>query len=255
MHGGIRQALKSRRTGFNELDGRGHGLHSKLQDARSGQMDLHAFNMVTDVGGTIMKRYEKENVKKEAFIDPRWHREMHVGVDEDLWVMREADAEVVEGLNAWRIEQWEESKKQDVSRWDAIQVQSFIKSLSLPGATRIPSTMTGAQLLRLGRRGLLSICSDTATAEALHEAVCRTRSTASDLSSQLRDKNEKMTGLGHNRAHVVLKPRKSGYGQPEIDADADANTSEGVSSPSKSSLDSPVEPEIPTPCQSALGNA
>ena len=36
--------------GFDVVQGRGRALHSKLQDARKGQLNLHAFQMKTQVG-------------------------------------------------------------------------------------------------------------------------------------------------------------------------------------------------------------
>jgi hypothetical protein len=151
---------RGQKSGFSVLDGRGHGLHSKLQDARQSQMKLHAFDMVTQVGGTIQKKYDAANVKTEAFIDPKWHREMNVQVEgTDLWVLREADAEVIQLLTAWREEQWQLRKAHDMAKWDAATVQAFVASLELPGQANLPSTMTGFQLRRLGRRGLSALCS------------------------------------------------------------------------------------------------
>lgn len=192
-------------AGFSEVQGRGHHLHSKLQDARAGQMRLRAFDMVTAVGGTIMKKYEKENVKTEAFIDPRWHREMHVQADTDLWVLREADEEVVQVLVAWQQEQWHARKVHDLSRWDAKIVQDFIRSLELPGEARIPSSMTGAQLKRLGRRGLSSLCTDEETAQAVHDALVGEKQADNELSSAHSKSRAKMTALGANRAYVTLE--------------------------------------------------
>lgn len=37
-------------AGFDAVQGRGRALHSKLQDARKGQLNLHAFQMKTQVG-------------------------------------------------------------------------------------------------------------------------------------------------------------------------------------------------------------
>merc|ERR1712048_870180 len=99
-------------------------------------------------------------MKTEAFIDGRWHREMNVSVEEDLWVLKEADDEAVQILTAWREEQWEERKAHHISKWSAQTLQNFVQSMELCGKARIPSTMTGAQLCRLGQRGLRSLCSD-----------------------------------------------------------------------------------------------
>lgn len=197
-------ASGSAAAGFSEVQGRGHGLHSKLQDARAGQMRLRAFDMVTAVGGTIMKKYEQENVKTEAFIDPRYHREMHVQADTDLWVLREADEEVVQVLVAWQQEQWQARKAHDLSRWDAKAVQIFIRSLELPGEARIPSSMTGMQLKRLGRRGLSTLCSNEETAEAVHDALVGERQADNDLSSMHSKSRAKMSALGSNKSYVTL---------------------------------------------------
>eukprot|EP00443_Scrippsiella_acuminata_P121359 CAMPEP_0115755712 /NCGR_PEP_ID=MMETSP0272-20121206/97535_1 /TAXON_ID=71861 /ORGANISM="Scrippsiella trochoidea, Strain CCMP3099" /LENGTH=183 /DNA_ID=CAMNT_0003201175 /DNA_START=203 /DNA_END=751 /DNA_ORIENTATION=+ len=113
---------KSQESGedaFAKVEGRGHGLHSRLQDARQGHLKLHAFGMMTEVGGSVMKRYEPENVKTEHFIDPRYHREMNVVVEEDLWVLKEADAEAVQLLTEWREEQWEARRAHDVVLGDS----------------------------------------------------------------------------------------------------------------------------------------
>ena len=191
--------------GFNEVGSRGHGLHSKLQDARAGQLKLRAFDMVTAVGGTIQKKYDPSNLKTEAFIDPRWHREMNVQIeDSDLWVLREADNEAVQVLTAWREKQWQARRAHDLVKWDAPTLCSFIKSLNLPGEVRIPSTMTGAQFRRLGRRGVAALCSDGETATALHEALLGERAANDRVARAHADSNARMAALGANKAHVAL---------------------------------------------------
>lgn len=203
-------ARHTRSSGFSEVDGRGHGLHSKLQDARKAQLKLHAFEMVTQVGGSYQKKYDAANLKTEAFIDPRWHREMGVEVEgTDLWVLREADDEVVQLLTAWREEQWQARKLHDMSKWDAATLQSFVHTLELPGEARIPSTMTGSQLRRLGRRGLSSLCSDEETAEALHLALQEEKTAADELLAVQKDKNAKLTLLGHNKVHAAVSESSS----------------------------------------------
>lgn len=201
---GLRGGGSQPSSSFGKVEGRGHGLHSKLQDARREQLNLHAFGMVTGVGGSVMKRYEPENVKTEAFIDPRWHREMNVVAEKDLWVLREADVEVVQVLTEWKEEQWQLRKAHDVSRWDAATLAAFLASLDLPGRASLPPTMTGSQLLRLGRRGLSALCGDEATAEALHAAVLQERQRAKEAVVVGQERNAKMTALGANKVHVVL---------------------------------------------------
>ena len=51
--------------------------------------NFRVFHTKTQVGGSIMAKYERENMKEEHFIDPRWHQELNVKVEEDLWVLQE----------------------------------------------------------------------------------------------------------------------------------------------------------------------
>mmetsp|Transcript_55054 Transcript_55054/g.128806 ORF Transcript_55054/g.128806 Transcript_55054/m.128806 type:complete len:659 (-) Transcript_55054:114-2090(-) len=205
--------------GFNEVGSRGHGLHSTLQDARAGQLKHRAFDMVTTVGGTIQKRYDPENLKQEAFIDPRWHKEMKVKTEEaDLWVLREADDEVVQVLSAWREEQWKLKKAHDLVKWDASTLTSFIRSLDLPGEVRVPSTMTGAQFRRLGQRGLAALCSDAETATALNEALLGERAANDKAAKAHADTNARMAALAANKAHVAVSTAISAVVPPSTDS-------------------------------------
>eukprot|EP00913_Durusdinium_trenchii_P013782 g12941.t1 len=189
--------------GFDAVQGRGRALHSKLQDARKGQLDLHAFQMKTQVGGSIIKKYEGESAKLETFIDARWHRELKVKVQEDLWVLRDADMEATQVLSDWRKEQWTASKAHDLHRWDAQTLQSFLKSLDLPGEVRIPSTMTGSQLRRLGPRGLAALCGDVATAQVLQAALLGERQADQVATAAHRSQNARMTALGNHKVHAA----------------------------------------------------
>eukprot|EP00931_Biecheleriopsis_adriatica_P049539 TRINITY_DN28663_c0_g1_i1.p1 TRINITY_DN28663_c0_g1~~TRINITY_DN28663_c0_g1_i1.p1 ORF type:complete len:663 (+),score=135.57 TRINITY_DN28663_c0_g1_i1:28-1989(+) len=218
------EASQKQEPGFSKVEGRGHALHSKLQDARKAQLNLHAFSMVTQVGGTIAKRYEPENVKTEAFIDARWHRELNVKVEEDLWVLRDADAEATQVLTSWREEQWAASKVHDLARWDAVTLQAFLRSLHLPGQARIPSTMTGAQLRRLGRRGLRALCSDEETAQQLHEALLGEEAAGKEAAASHRAASAKITALGQNKVYAAL-PEISTV--PEATAAAEQLVTEG----------------------------
>eukprot|EP00435_Cladocopium_sp_Y103_P015823 s1560_g3.t2 len=191
--------------GFDVVQGRGRALHSKLQDARKGQLNLHAFQMKTQVGGSIIKKYEGDSAKLETFIDARWHRELKVKVQEDLWVLRDADMEATQVLTSWRQEQWTASKAHDLHRWDAKMLQTFLKSLELPGEVRIPSTMTGAQLKRLGPRGLVALCSDAATADALQLALHGERQRDALAAAAHRSRNARMTALGNHKVHAAVE--------------------------------------------------
>jgi len=193
---------------FGKVEGRGHALHSKLQDARQAQLKFKAFSMTTGQGGTLLKKYAPEMVKAEEWIDPRWHRELNVVVEEDLWVLREADEEAVQVLTEWHEEQWESRKSHDVVRWSAPAVQAFVRSLELPGKASLPSAMTGAQLCRLGRRGVAALCSDAATAEAVWEALLRERALGRDAQSSQVDKMKMMVALGSNKEYAVAQRKQ-----------------------------------------------
>ena len=64
---------------------------------------------------------------------------------------------------------------------------------------RLPSTMTGAQLSRLGSRGLHAICSDAATSEALQQALNQQRHKNGAAAVAHRLRNAKMTALGNHK--------------------------------------------------------
>ena len=70
----------------------------------------------------------------------------------------------------------------------------------LAGEVRIPSTMTGAQLKRLGPRGLVALCSDAATAEALQLALHGERQRDAVAAAAHRSRNARMTALGNHKA-------------------------------------------------------
>eukprot|EP00425_Heterocapsa_triquetra_P027229 CAMPEP_0195113518 /NCGR_PEP_ID=MMETSP0448-20130528/102798_1 /TAXON_ID=66468 /ORGANISM="Heterocapsa triquestra, Strain CCMP 448" /LENGTH=62 /DNA_ID=CAMNT_0040150465 /DNA_START=45 /DNA_END=229 /DNA_ORIENTATION=- len=62
--------------------------------------------------------------------------------------------------------------------------------------------MTGVQLWRLGRRGLTSLCSDIATADALWQALLEERAAARNACTSNAERNAMMAALGTNKAHV-----------------------------------------------------
>ena len=117
------------RTSFSQFEGRGHDLHTKFQDFKQTEK-FAAFTLQGPVGGTLMKKYDQENVKHEAFIDIRWHRELLASVEgEDLWVLQEADREVIHPLTSWQEEQWRESERWNVVRWGCAEVGRFLDGL------------------------------------------------------------------------------------------------------------------------------
>ena len=76
-----------------------------------------------------MKKYDSENVKYDTFIDARYHRELLQTVEEDLWVLQEADAEVIHPLKTWQEEQWREQEAHHVARWTKTEVKLFVDSV------------------------------------------------------------------------------------------------------------------------------
>jgi len=76
----------------------------------------------------------------------------------------------------------------------------FNPVVSAPGEVRIPSTMTGAQLKRLGPRGLVALCSDAATADALQLALHGERQRDALAAAAHRSRNARMTALGNHKA-------------------------------------------------------
>mmetsp|Transcript_18425 Transcript_18425/g.39398 ORF Transcript_18425/g.39398 Transcript_18425/m.39398 type:complete len:718 (+) Transcript_18425:100-2253(+) len=190
---------------FSKVDGRGRGLHSNLQDARQAQLKLRVFSQVTGVGGSYMKKYEPENVKTEAFIDPRWHREMNVVVEEDLWVLKDADAEAVQLLTGWREEQWEARRSHDINRWDANAVSAFVRDLGLEDRIRLPSTMTGSQLCRLTAPKLSTLSQDREAGSILYEALQQERQRAREMDSSQAGRNAKIAALGNHRMAAATR--------------------------------------------------
>jgi hypothetical protein len=109
--------------GFSKFEGRGSALHSKLQDWD--QKNTRMFSQVVAVGGSLMKKYDAENVKYERFIDLNYHKELLTKVEEDLWVLQEADVEVLHPLTMWQSEQFYEKEKFNVARWTPGEVRRF----------------------------------------------------------------------------------------------------------------------------------
>lgn len=189
------------RLTHNTSDGKSR-LHSKLQDARESMLRLHAFSMHTAVGGTIMKKYEKENVKYETFIDSRWHAQaMAAKVEEDLWVLSAADAEVIHMLT-WKQEQWEKVEKGNMQKWDPIQVQQWLHSLGAH-SSGLPSTMTGQQLLRLTRSKLMNLAGTSGP--VIFEALQEHKSSRTETMEKHRLQNQRMYLMGHSKERVVAE--------------------------------------------------
>lgn len=96
---------------------------------------------------TVQSRSSKDNVQDWNVLN-RWD---HVQADDDIYQLEGADAEALVWILRHR-----SSDKHDVRRWTPIQVQSWLRSLELQNVP-IPSTMTGAQVCRLGLRRLESL--------------------------------------------------------------------------------------------------
>jgi hypothetical protein len=108
---------------------------------------------------TVQSNISKTNAQEWNVLN-RWD---HVQVDDDIWQLEGADGEALVWLSRHRQE-----NSHDVSRWSAQQVQSFLALQDIQGI-RIPSTMTGAQLMRMGLRRLEALGGENG--RALHEAL------------------------------------------------------------------------------------
>merc|ERR1712039_331173 len=95
----------------------------------------------------------------------------------------------------------------NITKWDASAVQNFVRNLGLGDAIRLPSTMTGIQLCRLGRRGLVSLCSDEESAEKLHQALLNQREAAREAGASQLERNAKITALGNHKVHAADSTR------------------------------------------------
>jgi len=108
---------------------------------------------------TVESRISKTNAQEWNVLN-RWD---HVQVDDDIWQLDGADGEALVWLRRHRQE-----NNHDVSRWSAQQVQAWLASQDILGA-KIPSTMTGAQLMRMGLRRLEALGGEDG--RRLHEAL------------------------------------------------------------------------------------
>lgn len=111
-------------------------------------------------------------------------------------MLRDADQEAVQVLSSWRREQWSASKAHHLQSWDASTLQAFLKSLELP--VKLPSTMTGAQLQRLGPRKLEALCGPAAP--QLLAALRDLGKADEEAKRGHRETNARLTALGKHKA-------------------------------------------------------
>eukprot|EP00441_Pelagodinium_beii_P027976 CAMPEP_0197658810 /NCGR_PEP_ID=MMETSP1338-20131121/45455_1 /TAXON_ID=43686 ORGANISM="Pelagodinium beii, Strain RCC1491" /NCGR_SAMPLE_ID=MMETSP1338 /ASSEMBLY_ACC=CAM_ASM_000754 /LENGTH=626 /DNA_ID=CAMNT_0043235465 /DNA_START=34 /DNA_END=1914 /DNA_ORIENTATION=+ len=116
---------------------------------------------------TVQSKASKANVQEWNILN-RWD---NVQADEDIYQLEGADAEALVWITRHRADDCH-----DVKRWTACQVQKWLSEHDLEDAG-IPSSMTGAQLLRLGARRIHALCGERGSdllAALQHESdLCR----------------------------------------------------------------------------------
>jgi len=187
-------------------------LHSVLQDARAGMVQKHlAFNMVTGVGGSIMKKHQPDDIKQETFFDKRYHTYMEVEVTRDEWEVHAAACEAVHDLvgreQTLQFE-WRERQAGRVQTWTPPQVQSWIAGLTCITTdelekNRIPKTMSGLQFSRLGRARLIQLCGNDA-GPRIWEELKRVQAEADGEKFKKCDHNARamQLSMGKNRSNT-----------------------------------------------------
>ena len=109
-------------------------LHSNLQDARAKMFqEHHSFNMVTAVGGSILKKYDPTAAKTEAFVDPRYHKELLINVERDEWEVNSAAAEIVHLLTSRELllqDQWRNMEALRVQSWNAAELRQWAEKIA-----------------------------------------------------------------------------------------------------------------------------
>lgn len=126
-------------------------------------------------------------------------------------------------------EQWEKRRSANFATRNALQVREFVGAVleDIPCApkARIPSTMTGAQFLRLGRRNLVALCDGHELAgEALFDALRQQHVLARDAAREQQQSNRTMQLLGHNKVHAALE-RNSAAAAKQAPGDAPSDPS------------------------------
>merc|ERR1712039_976199 len=132
---------------------------------------------------TVQSSISKTNVREWNVLN-RWD---HVQVDDDIRQLDGADCEAMVWLSKHRQE-----NEHDVSKWSAEQVQKWMVTKSLEDC-KIPSTMTGAQLLRLGLRRLEAL--GGANGRALHEALKQEMAASHNCQEEARKETRRIFDL------------------------------------------------------------
>merc|ERR1711865_175781 len=91
----------------------------------------------------------------------------------------------------------------DVCRWTAEQVQSWLASQDIHEA-KIPSTMTGAQLMRMGLRRLEALGGESG--RALHEALQQETAKSKNHAAESRQDTRRIFDLALGPQPVSASP-------------------------------------------------
>jgi len=186
-------------------------LHSNLQDARAKMLqEHHSFNMVTAVGGSILKKYDPAAAKTEAFVDPRYHKELLINVDRDEWEVNSAAAEVVHLLTSRELllqDQWRNMEALRVQSWNAAEVRQWAEKIAGEPVSGLPSQLTGSQIARLGPLRLNNLCGPEVGAK-LWEALQQLQQESAARKLATCDRNARTFHLGQGKDRGNVRKQK-----------------------------------------------
>lgn len=153
---------------------------------------------------TVQSRISKTNMEEWNVLN-RWD---HVKADDDIYQLEGADAEAL----VWITRQRQDLSCHDVQRWSSEQVQQWLADKGLQDAG-IPSSMTGAQLVRLGLRRLQALGGEQGV--AVLEALRCELDMARKQKAEAHQDTRKIYGLalGPNRRSTA----ESAEGCPDCD--------------------------------------
>jgi hypothetical protein len=170
----------------------------------------HSFNMVTAVGGSILKKYDPAAAKTEAFVDPRYHKELLIIVDRDEWEVNSAAAEVVHLLTSRELllqDQWRNMEALRVASWSAAEVRMWAEKTAGEKVSGLPSQLTGSQLARLGSVRLNNLCGPEIGAK-LWDALQQLQQESAARKLATCDRNARTFHLGQGKDRSNVRKQK-----------------------------------------------